>query len=65
MPHWILHCPLCKTEFIHSEIAMNLEMAELCFPRKPIVPGEGLRLECPNCRNSSVFNRDHLVYSRE
>jgi len=63
MPHWILNCPLCRTEFIHSEIAMNLEMSELCFPRKPHVPSEGLRLECPSCRKSSVFQRDQLLYS--
>src|SRR6516164_4186621 len=37
MPPWILHCPFCNTEFIHSEIAKDLILS-LAFRVSKILP---------------------------
>jgi hypothetical protein len=62
MPHWIFQCPLCGAELIYAEIAMDLALSELCFPRKPDFPSEGLALECSHCRKTCVFQRQQLTY---
>jgi hypothetical protein len=62
MAYWVFQYPFCKTEFIYSEISKNLELSELCFPRKPDFPMEGLALECPSCKKSSALQRHQLVY---
>ena len=64
MPHWVFQCPFCKMEFIYSEISKSLELSELCFPRKPDFPMEGLSLECQAVRNLQRSNGTNLLTAR-
>jgi len=64
MPNWILHCPFCTAELIRSEIAKDLSLSEVCFPRKPDLPLEGLTLQCPHCQKTSVLQKQQLTYRK-
>jgi endogenous inhibitor of DNA gyrase (YacG/DUF329 family) len=62
----VLDCPDCKAEFTHSEIT-EIESHSTLNPftgllAKPEFPGDGLRLECPNCKKNSLYWRHQLVY---
>lgn len=47
MPYWILKCPQCKKDFIHSEINMDKEPYGLwALPSKPGFPEGGSWLKC-------------------
>jgi hypothetical protein len=66
MPHWALNCPHCKVEFPHSEIDIEKEHQGIwALPGKPEFPKGGSSLECPNCKETSVFQRFQLIYVRE
>lgn len=62
MPRWVVNCPLCKKEFIHSEIERSiLEQAG----RDPFgvlyKPADEKRI-CPNCGTESPFASHQLFY---
>ena len=61
MAQWVLLCPECKFDFIHSEVESD---AIAWLGAKPAFPEGGALLECPNCNKSSVFERQQLRYSR-
>ena len=64
MPHWILNCPDCKKDFTHSEVKLEEKPFQaLMFPFKPEFPDGGAPLECPNCKNTSTFQRFQLTYA--
>jgi hypothetical protein len=65
MAYWALCCPECKREFNHSEVKVeNLLSSPFSWLGiKPKFPPEGLRLECPHCKKSSVFVLKQLRYS--
>lgn len=60
---WVLNCPLCNTEFTHSEIGSTLE--DYYLPLRPTFPSGGLSIECPNCKEASLFQQNELTYRRE
>jgi hypothetical protein len=60
MPRWVLACPSCKNEFTHGEIGTTLK--DYYFPTKPSFPAEGLNLECPSCKKTSLFRQHQLLY---
>lgn len=65
MPRWVLDCPECQATFTHSEIKVpdGLTGARRnWFGDKPVFPETGSRVECPNCKKSSVYQRHQLVY---
>src|SRR4029077_9613129 len=66
VPRWVLDCPLCKVEFTHSEIDPEYRSPLLDpfarFGDKPELPSAGVNLECPNCREVSVYKRYQLTY---
>jgi hypothetical protein len=66
MASWVLDCPGCKATFVHSRVATDFDqrMMDHYYPLtpKPDFPPEGLLVECPNCRLSSVFKRHQLLY---
>jgi hypothetical protein len=68
MPRWVLGCPECKQDFTHSEITLDQERhdfdAFLNSIVKPQFPVNGLELECPNCRQKSVYYRHQLIYRK-
>jgi hypothetical protein len=65
MPHWILKCPQCKKDFIHSEIDMEKQKYALwALPSKPEFPEGGSWLECANCKRTSLFQQSQLMFAR-
>jgi phage FluMu protein Com len=67
MSHWVLNCPECKQEFTYTEIAEGsgiggLEERLTGGPYKPDFPPGGLKMECPNCKTTSTFQRYQLLY---
>jgi endogenous inhibitor of DNA gyrase (YacG/DUF329 family) len=65
MPSWCLDCPECKTSFVHAQVEDSDRRMMDYFYRtspKPAFPKEGLTVECPNCKKSSVFKSHHLIY---
>ena len=66
MASWVVTCPSCRQEFVHSEIAESDSVFDsFGGPRKPDVGPEGAEMTCPSCRTSSVFKRHQLRYRRE
>jgi len=65
MAHWVLLCPQCKTDFNHSEVKSERWTSDAFanLGTKPTFPNDGLLLECPNCRTSSLFLHEQLRYS--
>jgi hypothetical protein len=63
---WVLGCSDCNQEFTHSEIdtehqSMLLDPFAL-IGDKPELPDAGVSLQCPNCKNVTVYKRHQLVY---
>ena len=63
MSYWVLGCPLCRMDFIHSEIDGEEERELWALPSKPEFPEGGSSLACPNCKQTSLFQRFQLRYS--
>ena len=61
MPRWVLTCPECGKEFTHSNIERT-SMADFYLDPKPQFPSDGSKIECPNCKNSSVYQHFDLAY---
>jgi hypothetical protein len=61
MSHWVLNCPECHNDFTHSDIE-DAKLEDYLFPGKPEFPVGGLRLECPYCHKTSLFQRHQLTY---
>ena len=66
MARWVLGCPKCKQDFTHTEIPTDPAKREidhfLGVEPKPEFPPRGLKMECPNCKKTSVFQRYQLIY---
>jgi predicted nucleic-acid-binding Zn-ribbon protein len=62
MASWVLRCPKCHKTFFHSEIASTL--ANLFIPKKPKFPEGGQTLPCKNCGDTSIYQRNELIYQR-
>jgi hypothetical protein len=64
MAYWTLLCPRCKTDFKHSEVKTISPRKDpfAWLELKPKFPEVGLLIECPNCRESSVFQQYELRY---
>jgi len=63
---WVLGCPKCGKEFMHSEIDSE-HRSPLLDPfawigDKPEMPEAGVKLKCPNCSKVSVYKRYQLTY---
>jgi hypothetical protein len=66
MDYWVLTCPSCQQEFVHSEVAERDSIFDsFGGPHKPDMDPEGTEMICPHCRSSSVFKRHELRYRRE
>ena len=63
MAHWVLRCPQCKVYFKHSEASAKQRYDLWVLPAKPEVPQGGSWLTCPNCKETSLFQRFHLIYA--
>jgi hypothetical protein len=66
MIQWVLHCNRCDGVLVHSNIA---EIDSLGFDSytnliKPKFPAGGLRVFCPTCNDSSVYQRHQLIYQK-
>ncbi len=64
MPNWMLDCPECKKDFVHSKV-MFAAGHQHPWDRepKPEFADGGVRLECPNCKAVSLYQRHQLTYS--
>jgi hypothetical protein len=63
MSRWVLYCPECKRQFAHREIPVNAQRdGFLGVEFKPDFPQGGLKMECPHCKKTSLFQRYQLVY---
>lgn len=65
MARWVLFCPVCNKDFTHSEIPESGSHFTDPFLGdfiKPEFPEGGLRVVCPNCRSTSVYQRYQLIY---
>jgi len=65
MPGWIVYCPKCSFEILHSEISKDERVDPwLSTAPKPEFPNGGQNLECPTCKIQTVFQRHQLIYRR-
>jgi hypothetical protein len=63
MPQWVLGCPHCKKDFDYREVAEGQHADPSGWTAlKPGFPPNGLPLECPHCKEKSVFQHDQLTY---
>ena len=66
VPYWVLVCPECSREFVHTEIKNDAITATRdplgWLDEKPAFPEGGLRVSCPSCKKSSIYQRYQLVY---
>jgi predicted nucleic-acid-binding Zn-ribbon protein len=66
MPRWVLGCPKCHNDFTHSEIAAVHDSSFADFidwlGAKPDFPIAGLSVECPNCKKTTIYKRQQLVF---
>jgi hypothetical protein len=64
MASWVLNCPQCNTEIIHSDIPeFESSIPDPFEPvAKPEFPKGGLISVCPNCKVTTVFQRHQLIY---
>jgi DNA-directed RNA polymerase subunit RPC12/RpoP len=61
MANWVLSCPHCSYEFVHSKINTST-LADYYLPPKPPFPEEGQKLACTNCGKESTFQQQQLTY---
>ena len=66
MPRWTFCCNSCKQEFTYRELALDNRTSRRGFfgwlGVKPEFSGAGVTLECPNCKDISVYKSSELVY---
>lgn len=66
MARWVLGCPACKNDFTYSQIDSDSESSFqdpfAWLGEKPKFPPAGLKVECPCCKETSVYKRNELVY---
>jgi hypothetical protein len=65
MARWVLNCPRCKQEFVHSDIPANVSTVRdlfVGFATKPEFPKGGVTMLCPNCKEMALYQRYQLVY---
>ena len=65
MARWVLSCPFCNEEFTYSEIPHESTLADFFLPQKPLVPTDGVKLDCPSCKKSTTFFRHQMTYRAE
>jgi hypothetical protein len=69
MPYWMLKCPRCTRDFLHSKIELAAIEEAYRDPFKilprPVFASEGERRICPGCKEEFVFQRHHLLYRDE
>jgi phage FluMu protein Com len=66
MPYWMLKCPECSRDFVHTKIEVTvIEEARRdpfqILPRPTFAQG-GENHACPGCKTESVFQRQQLFY---
>jgi ribosomal protein S27AE len=69
MPRWMLKCPKCSHNFIHTRIeSAVIEAARRdpygILPRLSFAQN-GEKQTCPNCNEESVFQRHQLFYRED
>ena len=67
MARWVLTCPACRREFTHSEVPVRSFSSLSSLdggPEKPTFPEGGLRLRCPGCSATSLYQRYELTLKK-
>ena len=62
MATWSLICKRCSAAFVHSQIPENI--VNYFLPVRPKFPPDGLDCECLNCKTTSRYQRNELIYER-
>jgi uncharacterized protein YbaR (Trm112 family) len=66
MQFWMLSCPKCSRDFVHSKIELSaIEEARRDTFRilpKRLFALEGQKLTCPECKTESAFQRHQMFY---
>jgi ribosomal protein L37AE/L43A len=66
MPYWMLRCPNCARNFVHSKIELAaIEEAHrdpFRVVQRPVFAQMTEKHTCPGCNRESVFQRLHLFY---
>lgn len=69
MPRWVLNCHDCTQEFTHSSISAKAPPDDAFlwtgFEAKPDFPSDGLNVECPHCKKTSLYQRYQLLFRRD
>ena len=60
MERWVLNCEKCNVDIAHSEIE-KVRDPFMAFI-KPEFPNGGLKINCPNCGETSIYQRYQLIY---
>jgi len=58
MIQWRLHCPDCKTDFVHVAESQYIKAFEV----SGVKAGEGLSIVCPQCKTSHFYESNQLSY---
>ena len=63
MPKWVIYCAQCNRPATYAEIdSASIDLADPTA-KKPILPDEGDRWDCPFCKKESPVRECDLTYS--
>jgi predicted RNA-binding Zn-ribbon protein involved in translation (DUF1610 family) len=60
MERWVLNCEKCNVDIAYSEVEKVRDPFAAFI--KPEFPNGGLKIDCPNCGETSIYQRHQLVY---
>jgi ribosomal protein S27E len=61
-PRWVVSCRSCFKTFVHSYVGHARNVEDYLYPTEPVVPHEGVELECPKCKTKAVYHSTDLRY---
>jgi hypothetical protein len=66
MPRWVFNCPLCNCEITY-EVIVKDDHSPLTDPfawllDKPFLASQGANIDCPNCKNTAIYQRHQMTY---
>jgi len=61
-PRWVVSCRGCFKTFVQSYVGHARNINDYLHPTEPVVPDEGVELECPKCKTKAVYHSTDLRY---
>ena len=61
-PRWVVCCRSCSKTIVQSYVGHDRNLEDYLHPTEPVVPDEGVELECPKCKTKAVYHSTDLRY---